>query len=233
MVAPASPVAAASAAVPGRNPPSRPFLWSCANARSNPPLLRRTDLCVCPFPAALPPCRPGPLPGWPTLLGDVKPGKEPISLAVGDPSGAVPEFVKDVLAKSIASFGNYPAIIGTQDWRQAAGEWLNRRFALNGAIDPDKNLLPLNGTREGLFSVLFPLMPESKAGAAPHRGHAQSLLSMLCGGGAGVGRRAALCAGAQGKRIPAGLCGASRHDAGTDGGGLHLLALQSRRRGGR
>lgn len=110
---------------------------------------------------------PGPFARLSTLLGDLKPGKEPISLAVGDPSGAVPEFVKDVLAKSIASFGNYPAIIGTQDWRQAAGEWLNRRFALNGAIDPDKNLLPLNGTREGLFSVLFPLMPESKAGARP------------------------------------------------------------------
>ncbi len=114
--------------------------------------------------AALP---PGPFARLATLLGDVKPGKEPITLAVGDPSGVVPEFVKDALATSIAGFGHYPAIIGTQDWRQAAGEWLNRRFALNGAIDPDKNLLPLNGTREGLFSVLFPVMPESKAGKPP------------------------------------------------------------------
>lgn len=114
--------------------------------------------------AALP---PGPFARLAALLGDVKPGKDPISLAVGDPSGTVPDFVKEALIQSAASFGNYPAIIGTEDWRQAAAGWLNRRFALNGAIDADKNLLPLAGTREGLFSVLFPLMPESKAGQRP------------------------------------------------------------------
>jgi len=47
--------------------------------------------------AALP---PGPFARLATLLGNHKPGKEPISLAVGDPSGAVPDFVKDALAKS-------------------------------------------------------------------------------------------------------------------------------------
>jgi aspartate/methionine/tyrosine aminotransferase len=114
--------------------------------------------------AALP---PGPFARLATLLGDVKPGKEPISLAVGDPHGAVPDFVKQAIAESAASFGNYPAITGTEDWRQAAASWLNRRFRLNGAIDAGKNLLPLDGTREGLFTVLFPFMPESKAGQRP------------------------------------------------------------------
>ena len=114
--------------------------------------------------AALP---PGPFARLATLLSDVKPGKEPITLAIGDPSGAVPDFVRAALNDSAASFGNYPAIHGTQDWRKAAGEWLNRRFALNGAIDPEKHVLPLNGTREGLFSVLFPFMPDSKAGGRP------------------------------------------------------------------
>jgi aspartate/methionine/tyrosine aminotransferase len=97
----------------------------------------------------------------------VKPGKDPISLAVGDPSGAVPDFVQEVLAKNAGSFGHYPAITGTQDWRQAAAGWLNRRFRLNGVIDAEMNLLPLAGTREGLFSVLFPLMPQTKAGQRP------------------------------------------------------------------
>jgi N-succinyldiaminopimelate aminotransferase len=134
-------------------------IWNCPHRTSM--VRAMSDL---PRIAALP---PGPFARLSALLGDVKPGKEPISLAVGDPSGTVPQFVKDALAKNIAGFGNYPAIIGTQDWRQAAGEWLNRRFALNGAIDPEKNLLPLDGTREGLFSVLFPFVPESKAGARP------------------------------------------------------------------
>jgi len=114
--------------------------------------------------AALP---PGPFARLATLLGDVKPGRDPITLAIGDPSGTVPDFVRAALTQSAASFGNYPAIAGSQDWRNAAGEWLNRRFALGGAIDPEKHLLPLSGTREGLFSVLFPFMPESKAGARP------------------------------------------------------------------
>jgi len=114
--------------------------------------------------AALP---PGPFARLATLLGDVKPGKDPISLAVGDPSGSVPEFVRETLEKNSTSFGHYPSIAGTADWRQAAAGWLNRRFRLNGAIDPEKHVLPLNGTREGLFSVLFPLMPESKSGARP------------------------------------------------------------------
>ena len=114
--------------------------------------------------AALP---AGPFVRLATLLGDVKPGKEPISLAVGDPHGAVPDFVKQAIAESAASFGNYPAITGTEDWREAAASWLNRRFRLTGAIDAEENLLPLDGTREGLFSVLFPFMPESKAGARP------------------------------------------------------------------
>jgi len=114
--------------------------------------------------AALP---PGPFARLATLLGDVKPQQKPITLAIGDPSGTVPDFVRAALNDSAASFGNYPAIAGTQDWRAAAGEWLNSRFALNGAIDAEKHVLPLNGTREGLFSVLFPFMPETKGGGRP------------------------------------------------------------------
>ena len=110
---------------------------------------------------------PGPFVQLARLLGDTAPGKPPISLAVGDPSGAVPEFVTKALVADAASFGNYPAVTGTADWRQAAASWLNTRFALNEAIDPDKNLLPLSGTREGLFTVLFPLMPLAKGGGKP------------------------------------------------------------------
>src|SRR6185312_12517764 len=109
----------------------------------------------------------GPFARLTELLADIKPGKPPINLSIGDPSGTVPGFVTDALAKAAASFGNYPAIIGTEEWRDAAAGWLNRRFELGGAISPDSHVLPLNGTREGLFSVLFPLLPKTKAGAPP------------------------------------------------------------------
>ncbi len=110
----------------------------------------------------------GPFARLAALLGDEKPGHEPISLALGDPSGAVPDFVKEALAREAARFGNYPQIAGTEEWRQAAAGWVTRRFGLPAdRIDPERHVLPLNGTRDGLFSVLFPFVPERKAGARP------------------------------------------------------------------
>jgi len=110
---------------------------------------------------------PGPFAQLAALLGKVEPGKPPISLSIGDPQGRVPEFITEALTREAGSFGHYPPIAGTEDWRKAAAGWLNNRFGLGGAIDPERHVLPLAGTREGLFSVLFPLIPLTKAGAKP------------------------------------------------------------------
>ena len=101
-----------------------------------------------------------------TLLDPHRPGQTPISLAIGDPNGQVPAFIGEALARHAKDFGTYPPINGSAPWREAAAGWLTRRFKL-GAMDPDKNLLPLNGTREGLFLASFVVMPESKAGQRP------------------------------------------------------------------
>ncbi len=130
---------------------------------------------------------PGPFARLATLLGAEKPGKPPINLSIGDPSGTVPGFVAEALQKAAASFGNYPAIIGTEDWRDAAAGWLNRRFELGGAIRPDSHVLPLNGTREGLFSVLFPLLPKTKAGAAPMVGMPNPFYQVYAAAALGTG----------------------------------------------
>jgi aspartate/methionine/tyrosine aminotransferase len=100
-----------------------------------------------------------------TLLDPVKPGRAPIGLAVGDPRGTVPGFVTAALNAHAHEFGEYPAINGTAAWRNAAGAWLKRRFEVE--VDPERELLPLNGTREGLFLVPFIVTPESKAGQRP------------------------------------------------------------------
>ncbi len=103
-----------------------------------------------------------------TLLDSETPGKPPISLAVGDPMGTPPAFVMEEIARHAKSFGTYPAINGTEDWRRSAQAWLTTRFKLPAdALDPERHLLPLNGTREGLFLALFTVMPETKAGARP------------------------------------------------------------------
>lgn len=128
-------------------------------------LLSRNACVSLPRISALP---DGPFARLAALLGDEKPGKEPIRLSLGDPAGAVPEFVTAAMAREAARFGNYPMIDGTGEWRQAAAGWVTRRFGLpEGRIDPERHVLPLNGTREGLFSVLFPFMPERKGGGQP------------------------------------------------------------------
>jgi aspartate/methionine/tyrosine aminotransferase len=101
-----------------------------------------------------------------TLLDEIPPGQPPISLAVGDPQGEVPAFVTEAIARHADRFGVYPPINGTAEWREAAVGWLKRRFALPN-VDPDKQVLPLNGTREGLFLAPFIVTPESKAGEPP------------------------------------------------------------------
>ena len=85
------------------------------------------------------------------LLEPHAPGKAPINLTIGEPKHAFPAFVGPVLAGALDGFGRYPPIKGTDDFRAAVGAWLETRYGLAGHIDPATMILPLNGSREGLF----------------------------------------------------------------------------------
>src|SRR5947207_5890588 len=85
------------------------------------------------------------------LLADIEPGKSPINLAVGEPQHPIPPFVGPILAAHVAEFGRYPAGKGTDRFRRAAAEWLSRRYRLERSPDPEREIVVLSGTREGLF----------------------------------------------------------------------------------
>src|SRR6516165_6469421 len=85
------------------------------------------------------------------LLDHTPPGKPAISLAVGEPQHAVPSFVGPVLAAHLDEFGRYPMNKGLDAFCGAAPDWLARRFPLPRPIDPAREVLVLNGSREGLF----------------------------------------------------------------------------------
>jgi aspartate/methionine/tyrosine aminotransferase len=85
------------------------------------------------------------------LLAPHQPGKPLITLSLGEPQHPVPGFVGPVLAKYIGDFGRYPIAKGIEPFRRAAANWLSSRFQLPRAIDPDGEILVLNGSREGLF----------------------------------------------------------------------------------
>jgi aspartate/methionine/tyrosine aminotransferase len=85
------------------------------------------------------------------LIAGIEPGKPPINLSVGEPQHPVPPFVGPTLAAHVADFGRYPANKGIEPFRRAVAEWLGRRYKLKRPIDPEHEVLVLNGTREGLF----------------------------------------------------------------------------------
>ena len=85
------------------------------------------------------------------LLAPYQPGKPLITLSLGEPQHPVPAFVGPVLAKHIADFGRYPIAKGIEPFRRAVANWLSNRFQLPRPVDPENEIIVLNGSREGLF----------------------------------------------------------------------------------
>ena len=85
------------------------------------------------------------------LLAPYKPGKPLIALSLGEPQHPVPDFVGPVLAQHIVDFGRYPLARGIEPFRRAVAGWLSGRFQLPRPVDPESEVLVLNGSREGLF----------------------------------------------------------------------------------
>jgi len=85
------------------------------------------------------------------LLDDVTPGLAPVSLALGEPQHAPPDFVLEALKQNLDDYGRYPPIGGTPAWQAAVRSWLKRRFHVDNVLAEATQILPLNGTREGLF----------------------------------------------------------------------------------
>ena len=85
------------------------------------------------------------------LIAGIEPGKPAINLSVGEPQHPIPSFVGPVLAAYLNEFGRYPANKGIEPFRRAVAAWLGRRYKLTRPVDPEHEVLVLNGTREGLF----------------------------------------------------------------------------------
>jgi aspartate/methionine/tyrosine aminotransferase len=89
------------------------------------------------------------------LLAQEAPGGSPIDMTIGEPRHGFPGFAAALIAEHSQDFGKYPPIAGLPELRGAIAAWLERRYQLpSGAADPDRNILPLCGTREGLVSAL-------------------------------------------------------------------------------
>jgi succinyldiaminopimelate transaminase len=104
------------------------------------------------------------------LIADVSPpaGLTPIAMSLGEPQHLYPDLLGQVLQQNQHLYGKYPPLAGTEEFRRAAADWLQRRYRLPaGMIEAERHVLPLSGTREGLFMIALATVPERKAGRQP------------------------------------------------------------------
>jgi N-succinyldiaminopimelate aminotransferase len=86
-----------------------------------------------------------------------------ISMSIGEPQHAPPELVLETLRRNLDRLGSYPATAGLPELRAACAGWLERRFALPpGSVHPESMVLPVNGTREALFSFVQAVIDDSR-----------------------------------------------------------------------
>ncbi|MGB0055320.1 MAG: aminotransferase class I/II-fold pyridoxal phosphate-dependent enzyme, partial [Methyloceanibacter sp.] len=102
------------------------------------------------------------------LLDGIGPGAAPIDLSLGEPRALIPCYLGPTLQLHLSEFGRYPPIRGIASLRHAIAAWLGRRYpALAGHIDADTQVLPLSGSREGLFSAIFPALVRKESVKRP------------------------------------------------------------------
>ena len=78
---------------------------------------------------------------------------EHIDLSIGEPKHTTPALILNELQKQLPKVASYPTTRGVDALRQAMAEWLSKRFQLpDDSISADRNILPVNGTREALFA---------------------------------------------------------------------------------
>ncbi len=99
------------------------------------------------------------------LLDGHAPGGPEIAMSIGEPRHPLPPIIAATVAAHAAEFGRYPPNDGVEELLAAAAGWIGRRYGV--PIDPERELIALSGTREGLFNAALALSPETKAGGRP------------------------------------------------------------------
>lgn len=98
--------------------------------------------------------RPYPFERLDALLRGISPppGRNVHRLSIGEPRHAPPRIVEEALGNAMDLLGKYPSTRGSDALRASQGTWLTRRYNLKH-LDPQCQLLPVNGTREALFAI--------------------------------------------------------------------------------
>ena len=99
------------------------------------------------------------------LLDVHAPGGDVLHMTIGEPRHEFPSWIVDIISENSDGFGKYPVNEGTPGLLRAICDWVQRRYGVT--VDPERNVMALNGTREGLYNAMMALCPETKRGKQP------------------------------------------------------------------
>ncbi len=99
-----------------------------------------------------------------TLKEDCQPAVEGhIALSIGEPKHDAPDFVLAAITENLNAINRYPLTKGDLALRNSITAWLTRRFKLSKiTLDAEQHVLPVNGTREALFSFAQCVVDKNK-----------------------------------------------------------------------
>lgn len=110
-------------------------------------------------------------------------GEEVISFAIGDPDIPTPDHIVKRLFQAAGDPTNhrYPETNGLPQLRKAILDWYKRRFGVY--LDPDKEVLPLIGSKEGVGHMSFCFIDPGDIALVPDPGYpVYSMSTKLAGG---------------------------------------------------
>ncbi len=98
-----------------------------------------------------------------TLFEDITPNPQytPVNLSIGEPKHKTPEIIQASFINNIAGLAHYPTTKGSLALRQAIADWATRRYQIP-MLDVEKEIIPVNGSREALFALAQAVIDTTK-----------------------------------------------------------------------
>jgi N-succinyldiaminopimelate aminotransferase len=76
-----------------------------------------------------------------------------IPMSMGEPTHKPPGFIFEAITENFTALAKYPTTRGLPELRKSLSNWIQKRYNLKeDQINPETQVLPVNGTREALFS---------------------------------------------------------------------------------
>lgn len=110
-------------------------------------------------------------------------GVEILDFGVGDPDLPTPQFVIEAMKQALddPKTHDYPPYQGTREFREAVSFYYDKRFGIK--LDPDKEVLSLIGSKEGIAHITFAFVDNNDYVLVPDPGYPVYKVSTIIAGG--------------------------------------------------